>query len=64
MDCVVAPLDHRYELPAFACSTTLPPEQSVVDPCAVMEAEVTATLVIATEADVVEHPDVLVAVTV
>ena len=36
IDCVVAPVDQRYELAALAVSVTLPPSQNVVGPPAVM----------------------------
>ena len=36
MDCVVAPLDHRYALAALAVSVTMPPAQKVVGPDAVI----------------------------
>jgi hypothetical protein len=36
MLCVVAPVDHRYVVPALEVSVTLPPEQNVVGPPAVM----------------------------
>ena len=36
IDCVVAPVDHRYVKPAGAVSATLPPAQNVVGPPAVM----------------------------
>ena len=32
IDCVVAPVDHRYDTPAVAVSVTLPPAQKVVGP--------------------------------
>jgi hypothetical protein len=38
MDCVVAPVLHMYEAPAFAVRPTLPPEQNVVAPSGVAEA--------------------------
>ena len=34
MDCVVAPLLHKYELALLEVSTTLPPAQNEVDPFA------------------------------
>ena len=34
IDCVVAPLDQRYEVAALAVSVTLPPAQNVVAPFA------------------------------
>jgi hypothetical protein len=39
IDWVVAPLDHRYDVPEEAVSVTLPPWQKVVGPLAVMVAE-------------------------
>ena len=36
MDCVVAPVDHKYELAALPVSVTLPPSQNAVGPPAVM----------------------------
>jgi hypothetical protein len=32
IDCVVAPFDQRYDVPAVAVSVTLPPLQKVVGP--------------------------------
>ena len=32
MDCVVAPVDQRYELAALEASVTFPPAQNVVEP--------------------------------
>ena len=34
--CVVAPVDHRYVVPALEVSVTLPPSQKVVEPPAVI----------------------------
>ena len=57
MDCVVAPLLHEYEVDALDVSVTLPPEQNVVGPPAVMVgvagAEFTVTVVVV---EVAEHP--------
>ena len=36
IDWVVAPVDHKYELPALEVNVTLPPAQKVVDPLVVM----------------------------
>ena len=36
MLCVVAPVDHKYPTPELDVSVTLPPEQKVVGPEAVM----------------------------
>ena len=36
IDCVVAPVDQRYDAPLDAVSVTLPPAQNVVGPPAVM----------------------------
>jgi hypothetical protein len=38
IDCVVAPLDQRYDAPALAVSVTEPPAQNVVGPPAVIVA--------------------------
>ena len=38
IDCVVAPLDQRYALPALAVKVTDPPAQKIVGPLAVMRA--------------------------
>jgi len=46
MACVVAPLLQRYDEPALAVKTTLPPEQKVVAPPAVIVAVVAAGCVI------------------
>jgi hypothetical protein len=37
IDCVVAPVDQRYELADDAVSVTLPPWQNVVGPLALIE---------------------------
>jgi hypothetical protein len=34
--CVVAPVDHRYVVPKLEVNVTLPPEQKVVGPSAVI----------------------------
>lgn len=36
MDCVVAPFDHKYEVPELEVKVTEPPAQNVVAPLAVM----------------------------
>ena len=36
MLCVVAPVDHRYDVPALEVNVTLPPAQNVVEPPAVI----------------------------
>jgi hypothetical protein len=36
IDCVVAPVDHRYDDPAEEVSVTLPPSQKVVGPDALI----------------------------
>lgn len=55
IDCVVAPLDHKYEEEAGAESVTEPPEQNVVGPPAeivgVAGAALTVTVVPADAAD-------------
>ena len=38
IDCVVAPVDHKYEVPLLAFNTTLAPEQSMVEPLGVIVA--------------------------
>ena len=38
IDCVVAPLDHRYDAPLLAVSVTEPPAQKLVGPLGVMVA--------------------------
>ena len=38
IDCVVSPVDHKYELPADAVSVTLLPLQNVVGPLGVIVA--------------------------
>ena len=63
MDCVVAPFDHRYELPAFAVSVTLPPAQNVVGPPAVIVAVGVALTVTAVAAEVALQPLAFVMVT-
>ena len=55
IDCVGAPLDHKYDEPAFAVNTTEPPAQKVVGPATLMDAEAPAFTIIAAVADDV-HP--------
>jgi hypothetical protein len=62
IDCVVAPVDHRYDVPADAVSVTLPPLQKVVGPLAVMVAVGAGLTVIVFEALFVQ-PTALVTVT-
>ena len=63
MDCVVAPFDQRYELPALAVSVTLLPAQNVVGPPAVMVGAGAGLTVTAVAADVALQPDAFVTVT-
>ena len=56
IDCVVAPLDQRYELPALAVSVTLPPVQKVVGPPAVIVAVGSGFTVTGVAADVALQP--------
>jgi hypothetical protein len=53
IDCVVAPFDQRYDVPAFAVSVTLPPAQKVVGPAALIEAAGSAFTATFTGCDVV-----------
>ena len=63
IDCVVAPFDHRYAVPAVAVRVTLPPAQNVVGPEAVMLALTELTVTVA-GADVAGQPIAFVTVTV
>jgi hypothetical protein len=60
---VVAPVDQRYEAPAFAFNVTAPPEQNVVAPEAVTAAVPPLETVTAIGVDTAEHPFVPVTVT-
>ena len=63
MDCVVAPFDHRYVLPALAVSVTLPPAQNVVAPLDVMVAAGAGLTVTTVAAEVLLQPLAFVTVT-
>ncbi len=63
IDCVVAPFDHEYADPSLAVSVTLPPEQNVVGPVAVIVATGCGFTAIVTGCDVTLQPAELVAVT-
>ena len=63
IDCVVAPVDQRYDVPLDAVSVTLPPAQNVVGPPAVMLAVGFAFAVTAAGDDVALHPFAFVTVT-
>ena len=63
IDGVVAPLDHRYELPALAVSVTLPPAQNVVGPPAVIVAVGAGLTATGVAADVALQPFAFVTVT-
>jgi hypothetical protein len=62
IDCVVAPVDQRYEVPLDAVSVTLPPAQKVVGPLVVMFAVGLALTVTEVGDDVVLQPLALVTV--
>jgi hypothetical protein len=64
MDCVVAPLDQRYEEPALALSVTLPPGQNVVGPEAVIVGVGQVVTTTGVAALVALHPVASVTVTV
>lgn len=64
MDGVIALVDHRYEFPGDAVSTTEPPEQNVVGPLAVMVAVGTGLTVTVTGLEVPVHPLAPVTITV
>ena len=57
--CVVAPVDHRYVVPALEVSVTLPPSQNVVELPAVIAGGVgNAFTVTAVESDwILSHPE-------
>jgi hypothetical protein len=63
MDCVVAPLDQRYDVPLLAVSVTEPPVQNVVGPPAVIVAVGFAFTVTTVAADVALQPLPFVTVT-
>jgi hypothetical protein len=64
MDCVVAPVDHRYANPAGALSVTEPPAQNVVAPEGVMAGVAGFAFTVTTiAADVAEQPLPFVTVT-
>jgi hypothetical protein len=63
IDCVVAPVDQRYDAPLDAVSVTLPPAQNVVGPDAVIVADGFALTVTAVADDVALQPFELVTVT-
>ena len=63
IDCVVAPLDQRNDVPPAAVSVTLPPAQKVVAPLAVIVAVGDGLTVTLIAADVPEQPDASVTVT-
>lgn len=56
MDCVVAPLFQRYELPALAVNTTEPPVQKLVTPFGVIVAAGTGFTLMVTGAETALHP--------
>ena len=55
MDCVVAPVDHKYDEPLLAFNTTLAPEQSMVEPLGVIVATGFDATVTVCGADVAEQ---------
>lgn len=59
MDCVIAPVDQRYDAPALAVKVTAPPGQKVVEPLAVIAAVGFALMLTATAAEVAEHEPLL-----
>jgi hypothetical protein len=63
IDCVVAPVDQRYDDALDAVSVTLPPAQNVVGPPAVMFAAGFALAVTTVGDDVALHPFAFVTVT-
>ena len=63
IDCVVAPVDQRYDAPLDAVRVTLPPAQNVVGPPAVMLTAGFAFTVTAVADDVVLQPFAFVTVT-
>jgi hypothetical protein len=60
IEAVVAPVLHKYDVPALAVNVTLPPEQKVVAPPAVMFATGAAFTVMAVIAEVDEQPEAFV----
>lgn len=56
IDFVVAPVDHKYDVPVLAVNVTLPPGQNVVGPPAVMVAVPPAVMVTLVAAEVAEQP--------
>jgi hypothetical protein len=60
IDCVVAPVDQRYDAPLDAVKVTLPPAQNVVGPEAVMLATAGGLTVTPVVAEVALHPFALV----
>ena len=64
IDCVVAPVDQRYELAALAVSVRVPPLQNVVGPEAVIVGVVAEFTVTAVAALVALQPFASVVVTV
>jgi hypothetical protein len=63
IDCVVAPVDQRYDAALDAVSVTLPPAQNVVGPDAVMLAAGFAFTVTVVDAEVALQPLPFVTVT-
>jgi hypothetical protein len=63
MDCVVAPFDHRYDVPLLAVSVTEPPAQNVVGPPVVIVAAGGAFTVTTVAAEVALQPLAFVTVT-
>ncbi len=63
MDCVVAPVDQRYDAPSLAVRVTEPPVQNSVGPEAVMVAAGSAFSVTAIGAEAALQPFSLVTVT-
>jgi hypothetical protein len=63
---VVAPVDHKYDVPADAVKVTLPPAQNVNGPPAVMVGVAGSALTVTTVADddALWQPDALVTRTV
>lgn len=65
IDCVVAPVDHVFPVAEEEVKVTEPPEQKVVGPPAVMVGVAGVALTVTTvAAEVAEHPDPFVTVTV
>ena len=64
IDCVVAPVDHRYDAPLDAVSVTEPPGQNVVGPPSVIVAAGSGFTVTVTGAEVALQPWESVVVTV